>query len=56
MERIENVMHRVKGSSTGGTQKFSETLRRMGRKILKCFAINLPPTKDNEINIFISDV
>ena len=40
MERIENVMHTVKGSSTGGTQMFSETLRLKGRKFLKCIAIH----------------
>ena len=39
-----------------GTQEFSETLRHMGRKFLKRIAINLPPTKDNEINIFNADV
>ena len=39
-----------------GTQEFSETLRHMGRKFLKRITINLPPTKDNEINIFNADV
>ena len=56
MKRIENVMHRVKCSSTGGRQKFSETLRLMGRKFFKRIAINLPPIKDNEINTFNSGV
>ena len=57
MKHIENVMHGGKSSSTGYTQKFSETLRYMERKFLKRIVINLPPTKDSEINLkFLSDV
>ena len=35
--------------------KFSDTLRCMGG-FVKRIIINLPPTKDNEINIFNADV
>ena len=55
MERIENVMHGVKGSYTGAHKSF-RNITAYERKFLKRIAINLSPTKDNEINIFNSDV
>ena len=54
MKRIENVMYGVKGSSTEVHKSFPKHCGVWGR-FLKRIVINLPPTKDNEINIFHSD-
>ena len=51
MELIENVMYGGKGSSREAQKSVCDTLRyTWGVKFLKCFGINLPPTKYNEIN------
>ena len=47
MNYRENGMHGAKGSSTEDTQKFSDTLRPTGRKLLKC--ISMYCNKCNEI-------
>ena len=55
MKRIETVMHGAKGSFTGKHKSFP-IYYVVWRGFLKRIVINLPPTKDNEINIFHSDV
>ena len=40
----------------GHTKFFSPCITAYGEKIFKRFFIKLPPTKDNEVNVFLSDV
>ena len=39
-----------------GHAKIFQCITAYGRKFLKCIVINLPSTKDDEINVFHSDV
>ena len=56
MKRIENVMYGVKCSFTEAHKSFPIHYGVWGGGFLKRIVINLPPTKDNEINMFHSDV
>ena len=54
MKFVENVMHGIEGSFTEAHKSFPMHYGAWG--FLKRIVINLPPSKDNEINIFQSDV
>ena len=56
MERIENVIYGVKGSSTKAPKTFPIHYGVRGGNFLMRIEINLSPTNDTEINIFHSDV
>ena len=56
MECIENVIYAVKGSSTGAHKNFPMHYGVWEENFLKSIVINLPSTKDIEINVFHSYV
>ena len=56
MKRIENIMNGAKGSSRETHKNYPIHYGVWGGIFLKRIITNLPPTKNNKINIFHSDL